>query len=488
MKTTRLGLMAVVLTGLCVNLAAAYTHYGTSVTANGGLLYWPSGSMTYRVNSQAASQFNIVQPGNVSSVIDQAFGIWESGCGFNFTRGSQTSVTNAGYDAINLVTFADTAANRSALGGIACRTILTFNSSNVIFDADILFHPDLTITTVSSSTDVRQPNAHPLLPMMLGQAGHCIAVMSSPIQSASMMRYVAGRTAKTEAGRLGTFLTRDDQIAANVASAKTGFFTGTGTISGYVTLGGAKVYGAHVVAVDAATGIVAAGNVSLGSNQGTKFGYYRIKGLPAGAYKLYAEPVDAPYASDNWEGIPSWGDYWGGDFTGGYRTTFQGGNAAPASVQVAAGGTTAVNLAVSSGSHSILPIYNALVPAGISPAQAETGSVLYQTLNVHTPIVLKPGERRTVAVNGVGLIGTTISCSDPAMTVDVSGLRTGVLGDDTEYLIFQLAVPATSAEGPRNLIFKSGAETAVMTGAIYIDPQKPFIRRNSADRTWRLME
>ena len=60
------------------------------------------------------------------------------------------------------------------------------------------------------------------------------------------------------------------------------------------------IFGAHVVAVDAATGEVVAG--TLGgwscdpSNSPAKFdGFYKIEGLPVGrSYKIFVEPLDSP--------------------------------------------------------------------------------------------------------------------------------------------------------------------------------------------------
>ena len=100
-----------------------------------------------------------------------------------------------------------------------------------------------------------------------------------------------------------------------------------GTISGYIlpanllTLAGLPsategkaqpprpvtgIFGAHVVAVDTATGAVAAGTLggwscTPGQQLPSNFdGFYKIEGLPVGrSYKIFVEPLDSPTTSDN---------------------------------------------------------------------------------------------------------------------------------------------------------------------------------------------
>ena len=61
----------------------------------------------------------------------------------------------------------------------------------------------------------------------------------------------------------------------------------TGRVSGHVTMEGAPVFGAFVVAVDE-YGIAVASAISLTD------GAYRLQFLPKGRYSLYVEPLDGP--------------------------------------------------------------------------------------------------------------------------------------------------------------------------------------------------
>lgn len=479
------GLLGVGLAGL----ASAYTHMGTNVSTNNGLLFWGGNSMTYRINSNlaGAQEPNLVPGSDPVGAITGAFSLWHQAAGLHIERGPDTVITTANpSDRVNLVTMADTPGNRALLAGEVGKAFITFDGNNQIWDTDIVFHPDHKFTTLDNPLLPGQAGAHPLLGSSIKLVGHCLSLMHSPIQSSVMMRYGGGRLVSAEAGRLGTFLTEDDLIAANVAYPQKGLLLSRGTISGTVTLNGTtKVYGAHVVAVSADTGVVVAGNMTLGANQGSLAGRYKIQGLPPGRYHVYAEPIDAPYSSNQWEGVYSLGDYWGGSFTGGYQTTFHGSSSAPQGVTVSSGGTATVNLAVQAGSPAIVPILNGLFPANTLTSDTLAGQI-GQVAASDTPLVLAPGEKRWAVVTGSGLAGLPaggLTCSDGAITITAPAGLHGTTPEGVDYVIFQIQVPAGSPEGPRNLIFRNGAEVAVMTGAVYVDTNKP-VWRNGADPQW----
>lgn len=65
------------------------------------------------------------------------------------------------------------------------------------------------------------------------------------------------------------------------------------------------IFGAHVVAVDAATGAVIAGTLGGWSCNPSQLpvqfdGFYKIEGLPVGrSYKIFVEPLDGPTDSND---------------------------------------------------------------------------------------------------------------------------------------------------------------------------------------------
>src|SRR5262249_37418672 len=71
-----------------------------------------------------------------------------------------------------------------------------------------------------------------------------------------------------------------------------------GSVSGFVTLSGTPMVGAHVVAVD--------GNGNVAASTLSSFdGSYEIDFLQPGSYRLYAEPLDGPITEQNVGGTPT---------------------------------------------------------------------------------------------------------------------------------------------------------------------------------------
>jgi hypothetical protein len=104
-------------------------------------------------------------------------------------------------------------------------------------------------------------------------------------------------------------LSVDDMIGVSALYPEPDFLRATGSIAGTVRReqDGSPVFGAHVVAVEAATGVIVAGGITglqdLGSDgmprrfrQGS--GRYVIAGLPSGTSRIYPEPIDGP--DSNW--------------------------------------------------------------------------------------------------------------------------------------------------------------------------------------------
>jgi len=78
----------------------------------------------------------------------------------------------------------------------------------------------------------------------------------------------------------------DDGAGLGEIYATSAFNRQFGQINGRVTLNGAGIFGAHVTALNTATGALIAGFCL------TNDGRFVISGLPAGVYVLRAEPLD----------------------------------------------------------------------------------------------------------------------------------------------------------------------------------------------------
>ena len=122
--------------------------------------------------------------------------------------------------------------------------------------------------------------------MATHEIGHLLGLDHSTLVSATMFPTIAKGFNYPRA------LSSDDIAGISTIYPSASFAT-KGKISGTVrTTAGAAVYGAIVVAVNS-TGTPVAGTITNPS------GTYTIEGLDAGAYTVYAEPMDGPFTISN---------------------------------------------------------------------------------------------------------------------------------------------------------------------------------------------
>jgi len=235
-------------------------------------------------------------------VLTTAFSTWEavaaSKIRFAFQGVVGTRERNSG-DGVNLIALGA----RENLGtGVLAATFLTSDAAGTLTDADIVFGSSVAFST-SSSPDA---SAYDLEAIATHEIGHFLGLEHCGLARATMVPY-------TDRGEIQQrTLHSDDEIGATLLYPEDGFLASTGSLSGRITVAGAPVFLANVVAASVRGPIVA-------SAFSAPDGSYHVEGLPPDVYVVYAEPLDGPVAPGNVGGFRA---AFGGNPTAGYGTFF----------------------------------------------------------------------------------------------------------------------------------------------------------------------
>jgi hypothetical protein len=267
----------------------------------------------------------------IEQVIEQSIAVWTGVSGTTlvpstFAPVTRTATQNAcGSDGVNSICF-DQADGAFTPGILAFTRVITADIIGVqvgtgtpsiqvgqILDADIYFAPgNSTITFATPAALAATPAAYDFESLMIHELGHTLGFSHSAVFAAMM--YPFAPAPGTFSGTRPTTLRPDaplgddDRTGLRVLYPDPSDTVNVGSLSGHIVPtnplslpasppGVTGIFGAHVVALDAASGAVIGATIggwSCSAAGPAQFdGTYEIGHLPVGhSYQVYAEPLD----------------------------------------------------------------------------------------------------------------------------------------------------------------------------------------------------
>lgn len=348
------------------------------------------------------------------ALIRSAFDVWENieGGGVSFTSAGMTDAP-AGRDGVNLVTVADKMFESS--GMMAFTTTWFDEKTGELLEVDIQIDPATARESVGLQTMVQH------------EIGHLLGFDHSGVVSSVMYPWVGPEDL---AG-----LDSDDVVALTALYPGNPGKQGAGAIRGEVRLPGGGVFGAQVVAVDAHGAPIA----STLSGEG---GVFALEGIPAGDYRLYAEPLDGPVEVKNLAGV------WRERANSSFRTEFS----APLRVQ-SGSQINGIEIRVSDIPDDLNPRWIGAFAPGST--EIRLGS---------TVASITAGREIAIAVGGDGIVGglTEFEVLNPGFH------RTGEFRFGPNYLWATFRVDKDAKPGSVVIVAKNGGVQAALTGAVRV--------------------
>ena len=282
------------LVGLLVTLIAApvavsaYLSLGSAVNGKTVATRWASMPVRYFLTNRAAANVSTAQ---LESAATRSFATWTS------VPTATVSATFAGFtnaepvrdDGATVIGFQ---LHRELERTLGVTSFTLDRTTGALVEADIFLNSLFDWSTAPAG----EANTFDVQSILTHEAGHLFGLGHSLLGETELRptggRRVVGKRSVMFpiAYAVGTILDRelqDDDRAGIAITYPTGqFLHDTGSLAGHVTLDGAGVFGAHVVAFNTKTQQMV-GGFSLNAN-----GQFAIDGLEPGVYVLRVEPLD----------------------------------------------------------------------------------------------------------------------------------------------------------------------------------------------------
>ena len=379
---------------------------------------WSSFPVSYEVDRRLVGAVS-----GGEAFIDRGFAAWAlQDTNIAFRSAGVVDGARAGRDQRNTVTLSSDLYGQ----GYIALTTNWYDANGKITEADIQLDQQL----ISSNYNVQLALQH--------EIGHMLGLDHSAVISSVMYPYVSR-------GGNPVSLDSDDLVAIRGAYPKEDPALTGGTLEGRVVGNEGGIYAAQVVAVNESGQPVA---TALSDPTGA----FILVGLPAGAYRLYAEPLDGPVDTRNLSGL------WRQAKVESFPTQFCDGP--PVRIS---NGEKIGNLVVNGSGAP-----NQLNPKWIGATPSDSTNFDLSA----TPVTLKAGQTLNLAVGGDGFTPsmTTFEVLNPGFT------RVGDFRYAGNYVWAPFTIAADTTSTSAVVLVKSGRESATLTGALRVEGEKARTR------------
>ena len=351
---------------------------------------------------------------SAAALVARAFAVWASlpEADIRFESGGVQVAQSGRPEGISVAVVDDLLKGQ---GAMAITAYMYDNQTGRMVDADIRIDPSLFNGKVNAQLALQH------------EVGHTLGLDHSASLSAVMYPYV-GTDGPVE-------LDQDDRIAISTMYPKTDPMLRGATLQGRVMGDTGGIFAAQVVAVDAKGQPVATGLTNAA-------GEFTLPAIPAGRYRLYAEPLDGPVMVEALQG--TWRQAARKQFpTQFYETTVDVEN-----------GRVYGNLVI-----------DAAGPAPLNPRTiGSCAPNAHQVSLTSMPVHVKPGETVKLTVGGDGFISgmTHFEVMNPAFQ-RVSDYEWWGGSVSATYSVASDATSGTSV-----ILVKNGNDSATLTGALKV--------------------